>query len=172
MPAYPLESHPNGNIIAHQHTFIPCGGKIIPCGNSGNKPGGGKRTCIPWGGQRTCISPLVEIHGVFFLAVTAVTKPNVCFSCCTGNICPKIGVMHIPGIFSFPSHEDTPSSLRINFHTRKALSPSYHEVYCIVRLHIFSCFFSLLSATAVPGIYIYVCYHTVLWALQLVAATV
>ena len=87
MPAYPLESHPNGNIIAHQHTFIPCGGKIIPCGNSGNKPGGGKRTCIPSG----------EIYRCFFLCGNSGNKTKcACFSCVTGNICPTFRVTYIP----------------------------------------------------------------------------
>ena len=86
--------------------------------------------------------------------------------------------MHIPWYFLVSiSHEDTPSSfhtsIRINFHTRKALSPSYHKVYCTCSTtsHHFHVFFSLLSATAVPGIYTCM-YHTVLWALQFLAATV
>ena len=92
-PIYLLKIHPN-NSIAQQHTFIPCGGKSIPCGNSGNMPERHNTRVFP-GGDNARASSLVEIHRCFFLAVTSVTKTNVCFSCVNGNICPKFGVTYI-----------------------------------------------------------------------------
>ena len=60
------DSQPKGaGLGGGHHTFIPCGGKSIPCGNSGNMPGGDSTPVSP-GGDNARVSPLMEIHRCFF----------------------------------------------------------------------------------------------------------
>ena len=61
---------------------------------------GGTAHVYPLGGT-THVYPLWwDFIGGIFLAVTAVTRPKVCFSCVTGNVCPKFEVTYVPGASS------------------------------------------------------------------------
>ena len=91
---YLLKTRPN-NVIAHQHTFILCDEKTIPCGNGGNMPGGDSTRLSP-GGDNARVSPLGEIHRCFFPSGNSGNKNKWLFSCVTGNICPKFGVTYVP----------------------------------------------------------------------------
>lgn len=53
-------------------------------------PRGGQHICVPCGGK--------HIRD-FFLAVPAVTEPNVCFSGIIGNSGRKLGVTYLPDIY-------------------------------------------------------------------------
>ena len=66
--------------VGGQPAFIPCGGRSIPCGNSGNMPGGGQHMCIPVGGTRHVYPLSWKFIGVFFpCGNIGNKKPNLFF---------------------------------------------------------------------------------------------
>ena len=77
-----------------QHTFIPCGGKSIPCGNSGNMPGGTAHVYLL--GVATHVYPLWgKFIGRPFPCGSSGNTTKCVFSCIPGNNCPKFGVTYI-----------------------------------------------------------------------------
>ena len=78
-----------------QHTFIPCGGKSIPCGNSGNMPGGTAHV-YPLGAATHVYSLWGAFIGGLFPCSISSNKTKCVSSCVTGNICPTFRVTYIP----------------------------------------------------------------------------